>query len=99
MTFTERCKLSTDCLPDAPYRAMLENLHREMLDEIERTAGTELTPEQRAVFYASGPRPCLCNERTFCWCRDECERDTALELHEEVRNALDSADIKHRMGT
>lgn len=31
MTFTERCKLATDCLPDAPYRAMLEALHREML--------------------------------------------------------------------
>ncbi len=30
-TFAERCKLATDCLPDAPYRVMLENLHQEML--------------------------------------------------------------------
>ena len=57
MTFTERCNLSTQCLPDAPYRAMLEALHREMLAEI-----------------------------------------TVRELHDEVRNALDSADIKQRMG-
>jgi hypothetical protein len=29
--FADRCKLATDCLPDAPYRVMLENLHQEML--------------------------------------------------------------------
>jgi hypothetical protein len=29
---------------------------------------------------------------------NEAKRDTARELHEEVRNALDSADIKQRMG-
>ena len=29
---------------------------------------------------------------------NEAQHDTALELHEEVRNALDSADIKQRMG-
>ena len=57
MTFTERCKLATGCLPDSPYRVMLEALHREMLVEI-----------------------------------------PVRELHEEVRNALDSADIKQRMG-
>ena len=34
MTFSERCKLSTDCLPEAPYRAMLAGLHQEMLAEI-----------------------------------------------------------------
>ena len=43
MTFTERCRLSTDCLPQAPYRLMLEALHSEMLAEIERAAGTALT--------------------------------------------------------
>ena len=58
MTFTERCKLATGCLPDSPYKVMLEALHREMLAEI-----------------------------------------PVRELHEEVRNALDSADIKQRMGT
>ena len=30
---------------------------------------------------------------------NEAKRDTARELHEEVRNALDSADTKQRMGT
>jgi hypothetical protein len=29
--FADRCKLATDCLPQSPYRVMLENLHREML--------------------------------------------------------------------
>ncbi len=31
-----RCTLSEQCLPDAPYRAMLCKLHKDMLDEIER---------------------------------------------------------------
>ena len=35
-TFAERCALSEQCLPDAPYRAMLTKLHSEMLLEIER---------------------------------------------------------------
>ena len=30
-TFAERCLLAEQCLPDAPYRAMLEKLHTEML--------------------------------------------------------------------
>jgi hypothetical protein len=36
MTFAKRCTLSEQCLPDAPYRAMLTKLHGEMLQEIER---------------------------------------------------------------
>jgi hypothetical protein len=35
-TFADRCTLSEQCLPDAPYRAMLTKLHVEMLQEIER---------------------------------------------------------------
>jgi hypothetical protein len=35
-TFEERCRLSEQCLPDAPYRAMLTKLHEEMLQEINR---------------------------------------------------------------
>jgi hypothetical protein len=31
-----RCTLSEQCLPDAPYRAMLCKLHKDMLQEIER---------------------------------------------------------------
>ena len=49
MTFVERCKLSTDCLPDALYRTRLEALHQEMLDEIERLHrgyGRGLTDEE-----------------------------------------------------
>lgn len=30
-TFAERCELAQQCLPDAPYRAMLTKLHAEML--------------------------------------------------------------------
>jgi len=35
-TFAERCTLSEQCLPDAPYRAMLTKLHVEMQAEVER---------------------------------------------------------------
>jgi len=38
-TFTERCKLATDCLPDADYRARLEALHGEMLQRIAELDG------------------------------------------------------------
>ena len=31
MTFEQRCRISEQCLPDAPYRAMLIALHDEML--------------------------------------------------------------------
>lgn len=30
-TLQERCRIAEQCLPDAPYRAMLKNLHNEML--------------------------------------------------------------------
>lgn len=33
MTFEERCKLATDCLPMAEYRTRLESLHAEMLED------------------------------------------------------------------
>lgn len=36
MTHAERCKLATDCLPVAGYRRRLEELHAEMLAEIEQ---------------------------------------------------------------
>ena len=32
MTFEERCRLSEQCLPEAPYREMLNKLHNEMLE-------------------------------------------------------------------
>ena len=33
-TFAERCLLAEQCLPDAPYRAMLKKLHSEMLEAL-----------------------------------------------------------------
>ena len=36
MTLQDRCKLATDCLPDAEYRVMLTALHKELFDEIGR---------------------------------------------------------------
>ena len=35
-SFIDRCTLSEQCLPDAPYRAMLRKLHKDMLNEIAR---------------------------------------------------------------
>lgn len=34
-TFAERCAISEQCLPTAPYRDMLSRLHADMLSEIE----------------------------------------------------------------
>jgi hypothetical protein len=34
MTLEERCRLSEECLPDAPYRQMLTQLHEEMLTNL-----------------------------------------------------------------
>ena len=34
MTFEERCRLSEQCLPEAPYRMLLTNLHNEMLGKL-----------------------------------------------------------------
>ena len=34
MTFEERCRLSEQCLPEAPYRMLLTNLHNEMLSKL-----------------------------------------------------------------
>ena len=35
-TFAQRCKLATDCLPQAEYRNRLERLHADMLAEIDQ---------------------------------------------------------------
>jgi hypothetical protein len=48
-TFAERCAISEQCLPDAPYRAMLTKLHREMLAEIERLEAIQPTPPAAPV--------------------------------------------------
>jgi hypothetical protein len=42
MTFEERCRLSEQCLPEAPYREMLTKLHNEMLEALAQ-------PEQNTV--------------------------------------------------
>jgi hypothetical protein len=42
-----RCTLSEQCLPDAPYRAMLCKLHKDMLDEIDRLKAAQ--PAQEPV--------------------------------------------------
>lgn len=39
MTFDDRCKLATDCLPMAEYRTQLEALHAEMLANIKSADG------------------------------------------------------------
>ena len=42
MTFEQRCRVSEQCLPEAPYRAMLVALHDEMLEALAQ-------PEQEPV--------------------------------------------------
>jgi hypothetical protein len=50
-TFAERCALSEQCLPDAPYRAMLAALHKDMLLEIDRLkAAQPLVQEPKELF-------------------------------------------------
>jgi hypothetical protein len=39
-----RCTLSEQCLPDAPYRAMLCELHKDMLDEIDHLKAAQPAP-------------------------------------------------------
>jgi hypothetical protein len=44
-TFAERCLLAEQCLPDAPYRAMLRKLHSEMMEALaEQPAQQEECP-------------------------------------------------------
>ena len=46
LTFEERCRLSEQCLPEAPYREMLTKLHDEMLAALAQ-------PEQEPVAWMS----------------------------------------------
>lgn len=58
MKFSERCRLSEHCLPDAPYRTMLTALHNEML-----TAQTVKPAVSDATFW-----------NALSALEDECER-------------------------
>ena len=51
MTFEQRCRLSEQCLPDAPYREMLTKLHNEMLVAL---AQSDLHDYAVQVFAAHG---------------------------------------------
>ena len=46
LTLEQRCRLSEQCLPDAPYRAMLTKMHDEMLKALAQ-------PEQKPVAFIS----------------------------------------------
>ena len=46
LTLEQRCRLSEQCLPEAPYRAMLTKLHDEMLAALTQ-------PEQEPVAWIS----------------------------------------------
>ena len=46
MTFEQRCRISEQCLPEAPYREMLTKLHDEMLKALAQ-------PEQKPVAWMS----------------------------------------------
>ena len=38
MTFEQRCRVSEKCLPEAPYREMLTELHNQMLEALAQPA-------------------------------------------------------------
>ena len=43
LTFEQRCRISEQCLPDAPYREMLTKLHDEMLAALVQRPWVDLT--------------------------------------------------------
>ena len=56
MTFEQRCRLSEQCLPEAPYRAMLVALHDEMLEALAQPE-QEPWPEEPFGHMAGGVQP------------------------------------------
>lgn len=52
--FKKRCETAQKCLPDAPYKNMLVNLHKEMLAEIERTQRQSIIINENAVIEVIG---------------------------------------------
>ena len=48
LTLEQRCRISEQCLPDAPYRAMLIALHDEMLKALAQRTWVGLTAEEAA---------------------------------------------------
>lgn len=49
LTLEQRCRLSEQCLPDAPYRAMLIKLHDEMLAARVQRTWVDLTENEIEV--------------------------------------------------
>ena len=43
LTFEQRCRVSEQCLPEAPYREMLTKLHDEMLAALAQRPWVDLT--------------------------------------------------------
>jgi len=60
-----RCTLSEQCLPDAPYRAMLCKLHKDMLDEIDRLKAAQPAAQEKCF---------LCGERVDSCASDVCPK-------------------------
>ena len=56
MTFEQRCRVSEQCLPEAPYRAMLVALHDEMLEALAQPE-QEPWPEEPSGHMAGGVQP------------------------------------------
>jgi hypothetical protein len=55
MTFEQRCRVSEQCLPDAPYRVMLTKLHNEMLAALVQRPWVGLTDEQISDIAINNP--------------------------------------------
>ena len=49
LTLEQRCRLSEQCLPDAPYREMLTKLHDEMLAARVQRTWVDLTENEIEV--------------------------------------------------
>ena len=80
MTHTERCKLATDCLPEAEYRRRLEALHFDMLGEIDRFRAALGRAHSALELIAAAPRP----DGTFNRDREAC-RHLALQVLHRAR--------------
>ena len=78
-TFAQRCAISEQCLPDAPYRAMLTKLHAEMLAEIGRLQAAQKSREQHIALrdaFAGGGKLIQATHQCHWWQSDDDSPDT-----------------------
>jgi len=91
-TFADRCTLSEQCLPDAPYRAMLTKLHKDMLQEIDRLKAAQepvawMRPDNRVAeessakiqFSRGATKPPIGTWKPLCTCPQPAQPEPAVQ--------------------